>query len=147
MEANQQTNEMTLPAASEPKESKNDTGDRSNASKSMVIHTDTDHEGSSNANVMRLVPIEVDSSPSHSHSHGAAAFSSVKVRPPPPFLLKVYDMVQDPETDSIISWNKDGTSFIVADQHRFAAEVLKRYFRHNNFSTFVCQLNTYVSCR
>lgn len=74
---------------------------------------------------------------------GVAAISAPRVRPPPPFLQKVYDMVQSPELDSIISWSDPGTSFIIWNAHKFAAEVLIKYFKHNNFTSFVCQLNTY----
>uniref|UniRef100_A0A803NQB0 HSF-type DNA-binding domain-containing protein n=2 Tax=Cannabis sativa TaxID=3483 RepID=A0A803NQB0_CANSA len=62
---------------------------------------------------------------------------------PPPFLTKTYDMVDDPSTNRIVSWSKDGTSFVVWDPHAFALNLLPRYFKHNNFSSFVRQLNTY----
>ncbi|PON54436.1 Heat shock transcription factor [Parasponia andersonii] len=62
---------------------------------------------------------------------------------PPPFLTKTYDMVDDPATNRILSWSRDGTSFVVWDPHSFAMNLLPRYFKHNNFSSFVRQLNTY----
>ncbi|XP_010279247.1 PREDICTED: heat stress transcription factor A-2c [Nelumbo nucifera] len=62
---------------------------------------------------------------------------------PPPFLTKIYDMVDDPSTDDIVSWNRGGKSLIVWDPHSFSMNLLPRYFKHNNFSSFVRQLNTY----
>ncbi|XP_062021480.1 heat stress transcription factor A-7a-like [Rosa rugosa] len=62
---------------------------------------------------------------------------------PPPFLNKTYDMVDDPSTNRIVSWSRGGSSFVVWDPHSFVMNLLPRYFKHNNFSSFVRQLNTY----
>ena len=64
---------------------------------------------------------------------------------PPPFLTKTYDAVEDPTTSHIVSWSRGGASFVVWDPHAFSRDLLPRYFKHSNFSSFVRQLNTYVS--
>ncbi|CAK9319524.1 unnamed protein product [Citrullus colocynthis] len=61
----------------------------------------------------------------------------------PPFLLKTYMVVEDPATDEVISWNDDGTAFVVWQTVEFAKDVLPKLFKHCNFSSFVRQLNTY----
>ncbi|KAL4518431.1 hypothetical protein Ndes2437A_g04713 [Nannochloris sp. 'desiccata'] len=62
---------------------------------------------------------------------------------PPPFLVKTYELVEDPLTDPIVSWAGDGQSFVVWRPAEFARDLLPLHFKHNNFSSFVRQLNTY----
>ncbi|CAL9748417.1 unnamed protein product [Musa acuminata subsp. burmannicoides] len=63
---------------------------------------------------------------------------------PPPFLVKTYEMVEESGTDEMISWGKKGESFVVWKPAEFARDLLPLHFKHNNFSSFVRQLNTYV---
>mmetsp|Transcript_6241 Transcript_6241/g.18833 ORF Transcript_6241/g.18833 Transcript_6241/m.18833 type:complete len:497 (+) Transcript_6241:142-1632(+) len=62
---------------------------------------------------------------------------------PPPFLTKLYDLVDDEKTNDLVSWSPDGTIFTVHRTTQFARDVLPKYFKHNNFSSFVRQLNQY----
>lgn len=63
---------------------------------------------------------------------------------PPPFLTKTFDMVDDWTTAHIVSWSRGGHSFVVWDPNAFSSALLPRYFKHNNFSSFLRQLHTYV---
>ncbi|KAJ1759765.1 Heat shock transcription factor, partial [Coemansia sp. RSA 1824] len=60
-----------------------------------------------------------------------------------PFLNKLYSMVDDRASDDLIRWTSDGNSFVVLRHEDFAKEVLPRFFKHSNFSSFVRQLNMY----
>ncbi|KAG5528796.1 hypothetical protein RHGRI_029452 [Rhododendron griersonianum] len=62
---------------------------------------------------------------------------------PAPFLSKTYELVEDGSSDEVISWNEEGTTFVVWKTADFARDLLPNYFKHNNFSSFVRQLNTY----
>eukprot|EP00250_Pteridium_aquilinum_P016387 c23080_g1_i1 orf=222-1643(+) len=62
---------------------------------------------------------------------------------PAPFLTKTYQLVDDPTTDHIVSWGEDESTFVVWRPPEFARDLLPNYFKHNNFSSFVRQLNTY----
>lgn len=60
----------------------------------------------------------------------------------PGFILKLWKMVNDPNCDDLIAWSDNGQSFIILDPARFSQE-LSRYFKHNNLSSFIRQLNMY----
>ncbi|KAF0901822.1 hypothetical protein E2562_006455 [Oryza meyeriana var. granulata] len=60
-----------------------------------------------------------------------------------PFLVKTFEMVEDPATDAVVSWGAARNSFVVWDPHAFAARLLPLHFKHANFSSFLRQLNTY----
>ncbi|RWW26471.1 hypothetical protein GW17_00009140 [Ensete ventricosum] len=55
---------------------------------------------------------------------------------PTPFLTKTYQLVDDPAVDDVISWNEDGSTFVVWRPAEFASDLLPKYFKHNNFSSF-----------
>lgn len=62
---------------------------------------------------------------------------------PAPFLTKTYELVDDESSDEVISWGENGNTFVVWKVAEFAKDLLPKYFKHNNFSSFVRQLNTY----
>ncbi|KAL3514482.1 hypothetical protein ACH5RR_027199 [Cinchona calisaya] len=62
---------------------------------------------------------------------------------PAPFLTKTYQLVDDPSTNHIVSWGEDDSTFVVWRPPEFSRDLLPNYFKHNNFSSFVRQLNTY----
>ncbi|RKO99937.1 hypothetical protein CXG81DRAFT_13847, partial [Caulochytrium protostelioides] len=59
------------------------------------------------------------------------------------FVHKLHNMVVDSMYQHLISWNYIGTSFIVCNVLEFSRDVLPKHFKHNNFSSFVRQLNMY----
>ncbi|VEU24123.1 DEKNAAC105310 [Brettanomyces naardenensis] len=61
----------------------------------------------------------------------------------PAFVMKLWNMVNDLSNSKYISWMSDGTAFQVSDRENFMKYVLPKYFKHNNFASFVRQLNMY----
>ncbi|KNC86783.1 hypothetical protein SARC_01076 [Sphaeroforma arctica JP610] len=62
---------------------------------------------------------------------------------PTPFLRKLYHMVDDANSNNCIGWNDQGDGFNLVNAESFAKDILPHYFKHNNFATFVRQLNMY----
>jgi hypothetical protein len=42
-----------------------------------------------------------------------------------------------------VCWNERGDGFLVRNEFVFASQIMRSYFRHQNFSSFVRQLNFY----
>lgn len=61
----------------------------------------------------------------------------------PDFVKKLHQMLSDSSNDPIVSWSTMGDSFIIWDMTAFSNDILPKYFRHSNFSSFVRQLNKY----
>ncbi|EGR30077.1 hypothetical protein IMG5_142700, partial [Ichthyophthirius multifiliis] len=61
----------------------------------------------------------------------------------PTFLLKTYEMLENQNYQDIVCWNEDGKSFLIRKQNAFRDQLLPQYFKHNNYASFVRQLNMY----
>ncbi|EIN06203.1 hypothetical protein PUNSTDRAFT_91010 [Punctularia strigosozonata HHB-11173 SS5] len=59
------------------------------------------------------------------------------------FVTKLYQMINDPKSANFIQWTDLGTSFVVSNVGEFSRSILGSHFKHNNFSSFVRQLNMY----
>ena len=57
--------------------------------------------------------------------------------------MKIWSMVNDPANHDYIRWNDDGKTFQVFQREDFMKIILPKYFKHNNFASFVRQLNMY----
>nr|XP_028571567.1 heat shock factor protein 3-like isoform X1 [Podarcis muralis] len=80
----------------------------------------------------------------------AAAAAGVTARPVAPailqlspFLMKLWAIMEDSRNGSMITWSPDGQKVCILDDQRFAAQLLPKYFKHNNLSSFIRQLNLY----
>jgi hypothetical protein len=68
--------------------------------------------------------------------------NSKKPNPTPAFLQKLYSMLQDASIPDI-TWSVDGDSFHITNPDSLSKKVLPFYFKHNNFASFIRQLNMY----
>ncbi|KIW08188.1 uncharacterized protein PV09_01119 [Verruconis gallopava] len=58
------------------------------------------------------------------------------------FIHKLYNMLEDPSIQHLISWSSTNDSFVMSPSTEFS-RVLSSYFKHTNISSFVRQLNMY----
>ncbi|KAJ7102956.1 HSF-type DNA-binding-domain-containing protein [Mycena crocata] len=103
---------------------------------------------------MGLVPYDANSSPVDGNNDSDDAKIAVPTLVPTMgvlgkpmatnnFVTKLYQMITDAKSSHFISWTELGTSFVVSNVGEFSRSILGSHFKHNNFSSFVRQLNMY----
>jgi heat shock transcription factor len=58
-------------------------------------------------------------------------------------LLTYRSFLDNNKNENLIRWSDDGNSFIVIDEDEFARTLIPELFKHNNYASFVRQLNMY----
>ncbi|KAH8590134.1 hypothetical protein B0O99DRAFT_691787 [Bisporella sp. PMI_857] len=61
----------------------------------------------------------------------------------PPFVQKLSSFLDDGKNTDLIRWSDRGDSFVVLDEDEFAKTLIPELFKHNNYASFVRQLNMY----
>ncbi|KAI9895063.1 MAG: hypothetical protein M1814_000288 [Vezdaea aestivalis] len=77
---------------------------------------------------------------------GAGAAAAASIQQPKvvqtAFIHKLYNMLEDPNIQHLISWSSSNEGFVMSPSNEFS-KVLAQYFKHTNISSFVRQLNMY----
>ena len=63
-----------------------------------------------------------------------------------PYKLELTDnhsFLDESKNTELIRWSDDGNSFVVLDEDEFARTLIPELFKHNNYASFVRQLNMY----
>ncbi|UMM14463.1 hypothetical protein L5515_002259 [Caenorhabditis briggsae] len=102
--------------------------------------------GAKNGKSMTSVTIE--EVPNHAYleslnQQGAAGQLKVDEDKLPVFLIKLWNIVEDANLQSIVHWDESGASFHIADPYSFCRNVLPHFFKHNNLNSLIRQLNMY----
>jgi heat shock transcription factor len=58
-------------------------------------------------------------------------------------LIAFSSFLDESKNTDLIRWSDDGNSFIVLDEDEFARTLIPELFKHNNYASFVRQLNMY----
>lgn len=61
-----------------------------------------------------------------------------------PFIELIWDLISNPDSDHIVSWSPNGTSFCIIDPQAFADIILSKHFKHANISSFVRQVSYFL---
>lgn len=59
------------------------------------------------------------------------------------FMTKLYSMVDDVKTNHAVRWSESGLNFVIPNAEAFAKDFLPQFYKHNNFASFLRQLNMY----
>ncbi|KAL1919539.1 uncharacterized protein VTP21DRAFT_2232 [Calcarisporiella thermophila] len=88
--------------------------------------------------------MEKDKDPfTHQFRMSSGQFDSQLSKTSNAFVRKLCNMINDKKFQHLISYNHAGTGFVVCGIQEFSRTVLPVHFKHNNFSSFVRQLNMY----
>jgi heat shock transcription factor len=63
-----------------------------------------------------------------------------KIKGIPTFLQKLLEILEDSSNSPIITWSDNGKSFIIKQISNFSEKILPKYYKHNNFASFVRQV-------
>lgn len=59
------------------------------------------------------------------------------------FLLKLFQILKNNKYTNCIHWSEDGNSIVISNITQLTKKILPKYFKHNNYASFVRQLNMY----
>ena len=59
------------------------------------------------------------------------------------FPEKLYNIINDTENESIIHWDESGKIIVIESKSKFSTKILQEYFCHQNYESFIRQLNLY----
>ena len=67
----------------------------------------------------------------------------INAKPQYKFITKLLDILKNKKISNIIDWSDNGETIEIRDETKFINEILPKYFKHNNMTNFIRQLNMY----
>ena len=59
------------------------------------------------------------------------------------FLSKLCDILKSPSYNNAISWDTEGKKIVISDVTKLCKDILPKFYKHRNYSSFIRQLNLY----
>ncbi|RCI01990.1 hypothetical protein CU098_004755 [Rhizopus stolonifer] len=87
--------------------------------------------------------IKLDTAQIETNDDATENINNSAVKTQAAFVNKLYKMLEDDQITEYISWSLQGDLFSVPNPTSFSKCVLPQYFKHNNWQSFVRQLNMY----
>lgn len=88
-------------------------------------------------------PDSEDEAELNQRAMAAKSEAQARNRQIPPFIQKLSSFLDESKNTDLIRWSDDGRSFVVLDEEEFAKTLIPELFKHNNYASFVRQLNMY----
>ena len=70
-----------------------------------------------------------------------------KSKTEPSFLVKLFNILNESQYKSYIQWGPDDQTVIISDSNGLTKKVLPKFYNHNNYASFVRQLNMIISTK
>ncbi|KAI0203118.1 HSF-type DNA-binding-domain-containing protein [Astrocystis sublimbata] len=132
--------EITTPTSSSATQSRSSDGDGSDTNERKNAVSSAERNSANMPNNSMPAPPTIPSSTSAPAAAAAAVHQPKIVQTA--FIHKLYNMLEDPNIQHLISWSQSSESFVMSPSQDFS-KVLAQYFKHTNVSSFVRQLNMY----
>ena len=69
--------------------------------------------------------------------------TKTKSRKSQSFLSRLFDILSNSNYNSVISWDEEGKKVVIYDVTKLCKDILPKFYKHRNYSSFIRQLNLY----
>jgi hypothetical protein len=109
--------------------------------------TDLQNNGSPASFASRFMPPMPPIEPMGLHVVPSSSSSSSGEKTKATFPMKLFEVLESGKYEGIVSWLPGGKAFIITDKKRFASDILPKYFKQSQFTSFTRKLSRWKFVR